>query len=259
MEAERPVVLVTGASRGLGAATARALAGLSADLALTARSAEALEQVAAACRERGANVVVVAGDLTDPDLPGALVARAVEAFGRLDAVVNNAGVLDPIAPLAEADHARWSFNLRLNLLAPVLLIRAALPHLRARRGRVVNVSSGAAVRAVRGWGAYCAAKAALNHVTQVLAAEEPEVTALAFRPGVVDTAMQARIREAGRGGMPPEEHRRFVELHRQGALLSPEKPARSLAALALVAPAEWSGEFLAWDEPRVLELAAGIG
>lgn len=258
MEADRPAVLVTGASRGLGAATACALADFGTDLVLTARSAQALEQVAAACRERGAGVVVVAGDLTDPDLPGALVARAVAAFGRLDAVVNNAGVLDPIAPLAEADHEGWSFNLTVNLLAPVLVTRAALPHLRARRGRVVNVSSGAAVRVIRGWGAYCAAKAALNHVTRVLAEEEPEVTALAFRPGVIDTAMQARIREAGRHGMPPEEHRRFVDLHRQGALLPPEKPARSLAALALAAPPEWSGEFLAWDEPRVLDLVAGM-
>jgi NAD(P)-dependent dehydrogenase (short-subunit alcohol dehydrogenase family) len=172
----------------------------------------------------------------------------------LDGLVNNAGVLEPVALLAEADPAGWRTNIEVNLLGPFYLTHFALPHLRPRRGRVINVSSGAAVKTTEGWSAYSTAKAALNHFTRLLAAEEPEVVAVALRPGVVDTAMQATIREEGQEGMTGESHEKFVQYHEQGQLLPPEKPGRALALLALYAPHEWSGEFIAWDAPRVERL-----
>ncbi len=172
----------------------------------------------------------------------------MEAFGRLDALVNNAGVITPLAPVAHAEAAAWEHNWRVNLLAPVMLVRHALPYLRQSRGRVINVSSGAAVHAFAGWGAYCSAKAALNHFTAVLAAEEPEVTTIAFRPGIVDTDMQAVIRAQGAEAMPPALYQRFLDYKAKGRLVAPEIVGRILAHLALAAPAEWSGRFIAYYE-----------
>jgi NAD(P)-dependent dehydrogenase (short-subunit alcohol dehydrogenase family) len=98
------------------------------------------------------------------------------------------------------------------------------------------------------------AKAALNHVTRVLAQEEPAITAIAFRPGVVDTAMQKQIRREGAQGMPADVHDRFLRYHKEGELLPPAVPACSLTTLALYAPTEWSGSFLSWNDENVLSL-----
>ena len=218
----RPVILVTGASRGLGAAVARKAARLGADVALAARSEEELAAVAEDVRSLGSRALAIAADLSRLEDCRRTVTETVEHFGRLDGLVNNAGVLGPVAPVAEGDPEGWQYNLQVNLLGPVWLTQAVLPHLRASRGRVVHVSSGAAVNPVEGWGAYSVSKAGLNHFSRVLAEEEPDVVSVAFRPGVVDTAMQAQVRTEGREGMQPENHRRFLERHRRGELLPPE-------------------------------------
>jgi NAD(P)-dependent dehydrogenase (short-subunit alcohol dehydrogenase family) len=98
------------------------------------------------------------------------------------------------------------------------------------------------------------AKAALNQFTRVLAEEEPAITAIAFRPGVVDTTMQRQIRREGVRGMPAEVHSRFLRYYEEGELLPPAVPACSLATLALYAPDEWSGSFLSWNDEHVLSL-----
>jgi NAD(P)-dependent dehydrogenase (short-subunit alcohol dehydrogenase family) len=247
-------ILVTGASRGLGAATARLAAQLGANIVLAARCEEDLRAVAGQIEARGGRAQVVAGDVSSLKDSQRMVDAALQAFGRLDALVNNAGILVPIAPVAEADPEAWATNLAVNVNGPFLVTQAALPHLRRERGRLLNVSSGAAVNAMPGWGAYCTAKAALNHFTRIVAEEEPEITALALRPGVVDTAMQATIREQGEQGMPPEGYARFVGYYQRGELLPPEAPGCALAILALYAPHEWSGAFLAWDDEQVQSL-----
>jgi NAD(P)-dependent dehydrogenase (short-subunit alcohol dehydrogenase family) len=227
---------------------------LGADVVLTARSAADLEEVAQSVRDAGRQAHIVAGDITERETAEAIVQGAMAQFGRIDGVINNAGIVEPIAAVAEGDPAGWERNLAVNLLAPMQLIQAALPYLRQSQGRVINVSSGAAVNAVSGWAAYCAAKAGLNHFTRVLAKEEPVITALAVRPGIVDTEMQATIRREGERGMPAADHQRFVGYHEAGELLAAERPGRALAVLALYAPLGWSGEFLAWDEERVARL-----
>ncbi len=248
-------ILLTGASRGLGRAIALELARAGAHLTLNARSAQALAQVKAEVESLGGQAVVLAGDVSQPDVVERLVAAAVLAFGRVDAVINNAAVLEPLARIADSDPVAWQRNLAINVLGPYLMIQAALPYLRkAQPGRVINVSSGAAVRAMVGWSAYCSSKAALNMLTQVLAREEPGIVALAVRPGVVDTAMQAVLRRAGREAMESQVYQRFIDYHRQGQLLPAEVPARALAALALKAPLRWSGRFISWDDPEVQAL-----
>ena len=251
-----PVILLTGASRGLGAAAAEEAARRGAHLILNARNAKRLNAVAEKCRAYGVTVHTVAGDIGEETTARQMVAVAEEAFGRLDALIHNAGVLPPIAPLAQADLSAWEANWRVNFLAAVALLRHGLPLLRQSQGRAVLVSSGAAIHAYPTWGAYCTAKAALNHLVAVLAAEEPTITALAFRPGIVDTDMQADIRRQGAGVMPPDLHAKFLAYQREGRLQPPEVVARPLIALALHAPRAWSGRFVAYYDAEVQHLLA---
>lgn len=251
----RPVVIITGASRGIGAEAARSAACLGADVVLTARSAGLLgalaAEIAIEVQLEGGAALAVPAEITDEDGCREVVRRTLARFGRIDALINNAGLLEPVAPVAQADYAAWQRAWQVNLLAPLMLTHLALPHLRAARGRVINVSTGASARGVPGWAAYTTAKAALNQLTRTLAAEEPLITCVAVRPGKVDTGMQQAVRELGAAGMPPDLHRQFVELYERGELLPPDKPARALAWLALHAPAHLSGQFIEWDAPEV--------
>ena len=250
----QPVILISGASRGLGAAAAEEAARRGARLVLNTRDDGRLAAVAAACRAQGVQALAISGDIGRAETAERMARAAAETFGRVDAVIHNAGVLLPIAPIAQANLAAWEANWRVNLLGAVALLQAALPLLRATRGRAVLVSSGAAVHPYPTWGAYCTAKAALNHLAAVMAAEEPEVTTLAFRPGIVDTDMQAQIRTQGASVMPPELHAKFLAYHREGRLQPPAAVARPLITVALHAPAAWSGEFVAYYDDKVQAL-----
>lgn len=244
----KPVIVVTGASRGLGRAIALQLAP-HARLLLVARDATALESLAQECQAQ-----FLALDVTDSSAATTIVESALNHYSRLDALVNNAGVVGPIAPLAESEISAWRHNLEVNLMAPAALIQAALPHLRRSRGRIVNISTGAAVKTMVGWSAYCTAKAGFLHLTRNLAVEEPEITSVSLRPGVIDTGMQAEIRKSG-SGMEADAHQKFLDLHREKQLEPPEVPGRVAAWLALQAPTEWSGEFISYAEERVAQSA----
>ena len=251
-------VIVTGASRGLGAAVARRLAGVGVDVTISARSAKGLEAVAETLAALGGRCETVPADVADPDAGSRILSRALERFGRLDAVINNAGALGPLETLAHCDAAAWRYNLEVNLMGPVYLCMVALGELRARRGRIVNVSSGAAERVIQAGGAYCSAKAGLNHFTRVLAAEEPELTVLAVRPGVIDTEMQKTLRNLGAKTMPSQQARYYRQLKEKGELEPPDVPARSIAWLALHAPQRMSGQFLSYDDPAIRNPAQGF-
>jgi NAD(P)-dependent dehydrogenase (short-subunit alcohol dehydrogenase family) len=115
----------------------------------------------------------------------------------------------------------------------------------------VNVSSGAATMALETVSAYCTGKAALNHFTRILAVEETEVTALTVRPGMVDTAMQAVLRNEADNAMSASQIAYYRQLKERGELEPPEIPARAIAWLALYAPREFSGKFLDYNDPRI--------
>lgn len=252
--AHNPTIIVTGASRGLGAATARLAAAYGASVVLNARSSGALEALATEIRQAGGEAFVSAGDISQFEVCRRIVADAMEGFSRIDAIINNGGVIEPIAPIARADPQEWLHNWQVNALGAVMLVQQALPHLRQVSGRVINVSSGAAMRAIPGWGAYSLAKIAIQHFTAILAIEEPSITAIAVRPGVIDTEMQRTIRERGASGMPAAEYDKFAQRYKQGMLLPPELPGRAVARIALSAPHEWSGESMNWDDPRLQQL-----
>jgi NAD(P)-dependent dehydrogenase (short-subunit alcohol dehydrogenase family) len=247
-------MIVTGASRGIGAAIARDAASAGVSLVLNARSGDALDDMADSLDLDSARIATVAGDVGKDEVCERIVSAAMERFGRIHVVVNNAGILDPIGALDTVPAEDWVRNLVVNVAGPALLSRRAVPFLRESRGRIINISSGAAVKAVRGWSAYCTSKAALNHFTRALAAEYPEITAVAISPGMTATDMQLRIRQLGHGSMPRDEYRRFVDAHRRGELRSPEAVARAVVALSLNAPPELSGEFVTMDDPRVMSL-----
>jgi NAD(P)-dependent dehydrogenase (short-subunit alcohol dehydrogenase family) len=185
-------ILVTGASRGIGAAAAEALSVLGANLVLAARSADAI----AALAERLPNALAIPTDVGNLEDVQTLFTRARARFGRIDALVNNAGTLGPIGRIAEADPVVWAESLQANIAGQFYCARAALADLPLV---IVNVSSGAASRPQEGWSAYCAGKAGLAMLTQSLHLEYGArgLRAYGFRPGVVDTEMQVLIRASG--------------------------------------------------------------
>jgi len=131
----------------------------------------------------------------------------------------------------------------------------SIPELRKTKGRVIFVSSGSALNGTFSWGAYGAAKAAMNILNKTLALEEPDITGVAVRPGVVDTQMQFEIRNTHKGTMG-ESNERFQELHRTGKLLRPEQPGYVIAKLALRADKSLSGQFLNWNSEDLTDYQA---
>ena len=181
-----PTALITGASRGLGRALADALADRGWRLVIDARGADALEATRAALAGR-AEVVALAGDVADDGHRAALVEAC---GGELDALVNNASILgpSPLPALDELPLPALADVLRTNAVAPLGLVQRALPLL-GEGGRVVNITSDAAVEPYPGWGGYGAAKAALEQLTRVLAEERSELRVYAYDPGDMRTQM----------------------------------------------------------------------
>ena len=246
-----PAVIVTGASRGLGAAVACWLGKSGVAVTLVARSKSNLNETGDAVRHLGGEPLVCKADVSQYDACRRAVDETLDRFGRIDGLVNNAAIVQPISPISRTDPADWRYNLEVNLFGPFNLIKAAADALREQKGRVVNVSSGAANLALESLSAYCTSKAALNHFTRVLAVEEPELTAVAVRPGVVDTDMQTFIRQEGPQAMPPDNAAYYQQLKDRGELAPSTIPARSIAWLALYAPREFSGRFLDYDDPLI--------
>ena len=181
--------IVTGASRGLGLALARELAGRGWNLVVDARGEDALAAAHATFAVAG-HTTAIAGDVADPRHRRDLVAAA-ERSGRLDLLVNNASALgpSPMPPLARLDASDLEAVLRTNLVAPLALIQEVLPLLAAGSGRILNITSDAAVEGYEGWGGYGASKAGLEQLSNVLAAEQPDLRVYWVDPGDMRTQM----------------------------------------------------------------------
>lgn len=197
------VAIVTGAGRGIGRAIAIAYAEAGARLWLAARNEAELAETAARCREAGAGVVILPTDIADRAAVQGLVEAALAAEGRIDALVNSAGVLGPIGPLAEAtlnEMDAWEQALRVNLLGPAYLCRAVLPSMQARgSGRIILIAGGGATQPMPNFSAYAASKAALVRLMDTLA-EEVQASGVcvnAIAPGLVDTTLQDAVLAAG--------------------------------------------------------------
>ncbi|MBC7989413.1 MAG: pteridine reductase [Luteimonas sp.] len=187
MPSSRPVALVTGAARRLGAAIARRLHADGHDLALHYRTSAAEMQALAAELEtqRAGSVLTLQADLAEFDRLPELVAQTVGRYGRLDALVNNASTFQPTT-LGDTTPAQWDALFASNARAPFFLAQAAAPHLKATRGAIVNLTDIYADRPLRGHAVYCMAKAALVMATKSLALElAPDVRVNAIAPGAI--------------------------------------------------------------------------
>jgi len=216
------VAVVTGASRGIGAGLAASFAAEGMRLGLCARSTPAAPD--------GADALTAPVDVTDAAAVDAFAAAVAHRFGRIDLWVNNAGVLGPIGSLAEADPADLDAHVATNVLGVAHGTAAFARHVRSRRGggALVNLSSGAATTPYRGWAAYCASKAAVEMLTEVVGLEEEAsgLAAYAVAPGVVDTDMQAQIRATPESAFP--DVGRFHRLRAEGSFATPAWVARSI-------------------------------
>lgn len=194
------VCLVTGASRGIGEATARHFAELGADVILAARSAAAVEGIADEIRAAGGSAAAVAVDVARYADVEQAVGVALERFGKIDVLVNNAGLIDPIARIDESDPEAWGTVIDVNVKGVYHGLRAVLPPmLDAGGGTVINVSSGAATSALEGWSHYCSSKAAALSLTACAHKEygDKGLRVIGLSPGTVATGMQVSIKASG--------------------------------------------------------------
>ena len=197
MDMTGKTVLITGASRGIGAEAARVFAAAGAHVALVARGAQAIGALAA---EIGERALALPCDVADAGAMARAVADTVARFGGLDVLIGNAGVIEPIARFETADPAGWARAIDINLKGVFYGMHAALPVMKARGGgTVLTVSSGAAHGPVEGWSHYCASKAGAAMLTRCLDAEERGngIRAIGLSPGTVATQMQREIKASG--------------------------------------------------------------
>jgi NAD(P)-dependent dehydrogenase (short-subunit alcohol dehydrogenase family) len=218
------VALIVGAGRGIGKAIALHFAAEGARLMLAARTAPELEAVADTIRAVGGTARFIPTDVTAHGQAANVVQKSIEAFGRIDILVNAAGIHGPIGRAWEIDAQEWINTFSLNLFVPFLLCQAVLPHMiRAGGGKIINFSGGGATSPLSRFTAYGVSKAAVVRLTETLAEELKEfnIQVNAIAPGAVDTKLQdavlaageragdlwqriRRLRETGEGSTPPE-------------------------------------------------------
>ena len=190
-------VVITGASRGIGAEAARVFAAAGANVALIARSSDAIEKLAA---EIGEQAIALTCDVASYASVEGAIAKAKETFGSVDILINNAGVIEPIARLASVDPDKWGTVIDINLKGVFNGMRAVLPMMIASGGgSILTVSSGAAHGPVEAWSHYCASKAAVKMLTECVNKENGAdgIRAIGLSPGTVATQMQVEIKASG--------------------------------------------------------------
>lgn len=243
------VAIVTGAGRGIGRACALTLAQAAAAVVLVARSNDEITGVADEIKQQGGRALAIATDISDPVQIDHLLVLTLRAFNRVDILVNNAALIEPIGKVWETAPAAWQKLIEVNLIGPYLCSRAVLPHLLERgSGRIINISSGLANFNVQGTSAYSASKAALERFSGILAAEVADrgVVVAVLRPGVVDTAMQAQLRRTPAHLLPQVGS--WQTLHQQGQLRPPLEPAAAILWLASNFAQAGNGQIFSLDD-----------
>jgi NAD(P)-dependent dehydrogenase (short-subunit alcohol dehydrogenase family) len=255
------VAIVTGGGRGIGEAVALQLAALGAAVVVSARSEEQVARVAARIREQGGAAHSLTCDIADANRVKEVVAATMEQWGRIDILVNNAGVIWPVEDVIETDPDEWTYSIQVNLLGSFYFVREVLPVMVAQQyGRIVNVSSGAAINPIVGASAYSVSKAGMDMLSRAVAQELPDtgITINSFHPGMVDTEMQVDLRSVDTS----DAHfdlTRFHDAHAQGALRAPQVVAQGVTWLAGPWARERSGEvFKITDEAWMRQVEADL-
>ncbi len=232
MDIQGKTVLITGASRGIGAAAARVFAEAGANVALVARSEEAIADLTA---ELGPKAIAIPCDVSRYWEVEKAVEACVQAFGGLDVLINNAGLLEPIEHLSNASPDAWGHVIDVNIKGVFNGMRAAMPvMIAAGGGTILTIGSGAASNPYEGWSAYCASKAGALMLTRSIDAEAREqgIRAISLSPGTVATQMQRDIKASGINPVSQldwEDH------------VPPEWPAKTLLWMCSSDADEWCG------------------
>lgn len=253
--------IITGASRGLGKAIARAFLANGCNITICGRDEYKLLDTAAELQaecQTSALVKAIRADVSCESDAKAIVASAIQQFGRLDIIVNNAAILGPIGLTEEVDWQEWLRTIQINLGGPVLLCRAAIPHLKSKRyGRIINLSGGGATAPRPCFGAYAASKAALVRFTETLAEElkEFDITVNAVAPGALNTEMLEQVLQAGSGLAGPKAFQDACLQKEQGGN-SLEQAAALCVLLASDTVSAITGKLIsaAWDPWQNLSL-----
>lgn len=256
--------IVTGASRGLGAAIATELHRRGVNLLLVARCADSLEERRRELLALGSSAATIhtcAADLVDPRSPGRIIEEARRQWSRLDALVNNAAIQGPIGNLWDNDWGEWNRAIQVNLLAPVALCRLAVPWMReSGGGSIVNLSGGGATGPRPRFTAYATAKAGLVRFSETLARETAAsgIRVNSVAPGAMDTRMLDEVLAAGPDSTGEEEYARAVERRAKGGA-APKQAAELIALLVSPESSGITGRLLSavWDPWRELPAKAG--
>lgn len=235
-------VLITGASKGIGAATARVFAAAGANVALVARNGDAVADLAG---EIGPSAVAIPCDVGRFWEMEAAVAACHTAFGGLDVLIGNAGLIDPIAPLAQIDPDAWGQVIDVNLKGVFHGMRAALPGMLAQgHGTIITVGSGAAHTPLEGWSHYCASKAGAHMLTRCADHETRAagLRVMGLSPGTVATDMQQAIRASGINPVSQMDW---------SAHIPAEWPARALLWMCSDAADDWIGQEVSLRDPDI--------
>lgn len=227
--------LITGASRGIGAAAARELATKGVNLALAARTLNDTQTIAREINDAGGHAIAIACDVSRYADLDAAVTNTISTFGSIDILVNNAGTIDPIAHLATSDPDDWDRVVDINLKGVYHGIRAVLPKMiDAHSGIIINISSGAASNPIEAWSHYCATKAAVLSLTGCVHKEYAEqgIRCMGLSPGTVATDMQVSIKASGINAVSRMDFSEHIP---------PEWPARAIAWLCTDEAAYLSG------------------
>ncbi|MEU0953861.1 glucose 1-dehydrogenase [Streptomyces niveus] len=239
-------VIVTGAGSGIGRATALAFAAEGARVLIADLNADSAASTVEAIEKSGGTAVAVTGDLGDQAVVDEVTRTAVERFGRVDVLVNNAGIMDGMTALADVTDSEWERVLRVNLTAPFLLTRAVLPHmLAAGKGAIVNTASEAGLRGSAAGAAYTASKHGVVGLTKNLAVmyRKQGIRANAIAPGGTATGIAVNTDSSTHGPKALGPH--FVNL---GRLAQPEEQAAAILFLASDAASNINGVVLPVDD-----------
>jgi len=240
----KPAVIVFGGSKGIGAATAGMLAQEGYAVMVAARNGADCETFARELRDEGLKAHGMACDIAISSQVEAVMAKTRSHFGRLDVVINSAGIMDPIAQIESCDAEEWARCIDINLVGSFHIFRSILPSFKAQgSGVIVNLSSGASSTAIEGWSAYCSAKAGLAMLARCASAEvmDQNIRIYNFQPGMVNTELTRKALT--------HKVNRIAELD-PAEFDPPESAAAAIAWLCRHRPEDLVGEEVILTDPE---------
>ena len=228
------VIIVTGASKGLGRAIAILLAKNGNTVIAIARQSSELQEVGEVLKSLSTGSIALPCDIGNHSDINSVTEEIFSRFKHISGIVHNAGIISPIKGMLDVDRSGWERAIQVNLIGVQDLTNSLEPIIGGdKHTRIVTISSGAAKRSIHGWSSYCVSKAGLDMWTNCLAEEgaNRNISALAIAPGIVDTSMQAEIRDAEEINFPLLSN--FIDYHRNGELEKPETIAAKLLPFCL--------------------------